>query len=232
MKYFKNVFKNFAKFRIFIQMLYEHYWNIMYKKAIRLFVCPNNSYFVHGAHTCDVKSKIPNFDPQPAVSSSLKIEFICFLTNFRANLDEEKYSFETVVCEENGRKRRKVIFSDAESNEDEVKTDDGTDSDQSEESGDDVGDEDDEKYDFNDEIDGSDDDTDESDINQSKIEKDKVGYKMGGAKNESEISEETSALKWKENLSQKAADAFIARQNTTANLWKLVYGSVLYFSKF
>lgn len=40
----------------------------------------------------------------------------------------------------------------------------------------------------------------------------------------SEDNEDTSAFNWKSNLAQKAADAFVERQNTTANLWKLVYG--------
>lgn len=35
---------------------------------------------------------------------------------------------------------------------------------------------------------------------------------------------EKSAVRWKANLAQKAADAFLERQSTTHNLWKLVYG--------
>lgn len=35
---------------------------------------------------------------------------------------------------------------------------------------------------------------------------------------------ESSALKWKENLAQKASDAFLERQNNSQNLYKLVYG--------
>lgn len=33
-----------------------------------------------------------------------------------------------------------------------------------------------------------------------------------------------SAVRWKANLALKAADAFLERQSTTHNLWKLVYG--------
>ena len=33
-----------------------------------------------------------------------------------------------------------------------------------------------------------------------------------------------SAVRWKANLALKAADAFLERQATTHNLWKLVYG--------
>lgn len=35
---------------------------------------------------------------------------------------------------------------------------------------------------------------------------------------------EDSAVRWKDNLAQKASDAFIERQNNTRNLFKLVYG--------
>lgn len=35
---------------------------------------------------------------------------------------------------------------------------------------------------------------------------------------------EDSAVQWKTNLALKAADAFLERQATTQNLWKLVYG--------
>jgi len=36
-----------------------------------------------------------------------------------------------------------------------------------------------------------------------------------------------SSLNWKKNLSQKAANAYYERQNSVANLWKLVYGNLL-----
>lgn len=35
---------------------------------------------------------------------------------------------------------------------------------------------------------------------------------------------EQSAVRWKENLAQKAADAYYERQSNSANLMKLVYG--------
>lgn len=35
---------------------------------------------------------------------------------------------------------------------------------------------------------------------------------------------DASAVKWKDNLAQKAEDAFVQRQNSTHNLYKLVYG--------
>lgn len=37
---------------------------------------------------------------------------------------------------------------------------------------------------------------------------------------------ETSAVRWKENLAQKASDAFLSRQNNSQNLYKLVYGKI------
>lgn len=39
-----------------------------------------------------------------------------------------------------------------------------------------------------------------------------------------EEGREESAVQWKTNLALKAADAFLERQSTTQNLWKLVYG--------
>jgi hypothetical protein len=39
-----------------------------------------------------------------------------------------------------------------------------------------------------------------------------------------EEGQEESAIQWKTNLALKAADAFLERQSTTQNLWKLVYG--------
>lgn len=40
-----------------------------------------------------------------------------------------------------------------------------------------------------------------------------------------EINEDTT-LNWKKNLAQKAANAYYERQNSVANLWKLVYGKL------
>ncbi|XP_049767714.1 ribosome biogenesis protein BMS1 homolog [Schistocerca cancellata] len=40
-----------------------------------------------------------------------------------------------------------------------------------------------------------------------------------------ESTAELSAARWKENLAQKAADAFLDRQANTRSLWKLVYGN-------
>nr|CAD7574514.1 unnamed protein product [Timema californicum] len=42
---------------------------------------------------------------------------------------------------------------------------------------------------------------------------------------EEEEDADKSAAHWKTNLAQKAADAFIERQASTQNLWKLVYGT-------
>ncbi|PNF19889.1 hypothetical protein B7P43_G12284 [Cryptotermes secundus] len=42
---------------------------------------------------------------------------------------------------------------------------------------------------------------------------------------------EESAVQWKTNLALKAADAFLERQSTTQNLWKLVYGNYNKFER-
>lgn len=41
------------------------------------------------------------------------------------------------------------------------------------------------------------------------------------------VDEDTTGTNWKSNLAQKAADAFVERQNSSANLWKLVYSKYL-----
>ena len=45
---------------------------------------------------------------------------------------------------------------------------------------------------------------------------------------ENDDRQEESAVQWKSNLAQKAADAFLERQATTQNLWKLVYGKCVF----
>lgn len=45
-----------------------------------------------------------------------------------------------------------------------------------------------------------------------------------GAEDDSSTENETTDVNWKTNLAQKAADAFLERQKSTASLWKLVYG--------
>ncbi|XP_041829194.1 ribosome biogenesis protein BMS1 homolog isoform X2 [Melanotaenia boesemani] len=47
------------------------------------------------------------------------------------------------------------------------------------------------------------------------------------ARDESEEEEEEGALRWKEGLQQKAAEAFLRQQEAAPNLRKLVYGSVV-----
>lgn len=39
---------------------------------------------------------------------------------------------------------------------------------------------------------------------------------------------EEDSIRWKSNLQQKAADAFIERQASTQNLWKMVYGMMIF----
>lgn len=42
-------------------------------------------------------------------------------------------------------------------------------------------------------------------------------------------SNEDTTLNWKKNLAQKAANSYYDRQNSVANLWKLVYGNLFLF---
>ncbi|XP_066304879.1 ribosome biogenesis protein BMS1 homolog isoform X1 [Branchiostoma lanceolatum] len=91
-------------------------------------------------------------------------------------------------------------------------------------------DDDDDDGDSDDEVDEEEDD-DEDEEEDSSIEE----YGDEEEKDERITPDETSAvlpletegaLKWKENLSQKATDAFLRRQADTPNLRKLVYGRV------
>ncbi|XP_030059108.1 ribosome biogenesis protein BMS1 homolog isoform X2 [Microcaecilia unicolor] len=64
-------------------------------------------------------------------------------------------------------------------------------------------------------------------ITQSRLEEDVEDMLKEDEYNETEFSSETSgALKWKEGLKQKAAEAFLRQQQSTPNLRKLVYGTV------
>jgi len=71
--------------------------------------------------------------------------------------------------------------------------------------------------------------TDNESLNSDKNEDDSdfginevVDSDASGVSDEEGLEE--SAVRWKANLAQKAADAFLERQSTTHNLWKLVYG--------
>lgn len=65
--------------------------------------------------------------------------------------------------------------------------------------------------------DGSDEDSFKSDKEETRSsQKTETSYSQNGALEDS--------IRWKANLQQKAADAFIERQASTQNLWKLVYG--------
>lgn len=120
-------------------------------------------------------------------------------------------STETVVDERDGRKRRKVIFADVEQEQDDQ---DSNDSDEEEEeSGSDVSE------------DESDVESDEQNMETSDVDEAQSMSKSEFQVPENEQDEDSTALNWKANLAQKAADSFVSRQNTTANLWKLVYGS-------
>lgn len=47
-------------------------------------------------------------------------------------------------------------------------------------------------------------------------------------KNDFYETNEDTTLNWKRNLTQKATNAYYDRQNSVANLWKLVYGKYIY----
>ncbi|KAK6645270.1 hypothetical protein RUM43_001546 [Polyplax serrata] len=69
-------------------------------------------------------------------------------------------------------------------------------------------------------------------VEESGGKKRKAPLDCEGAVKKSKLKEtenydfETSAIRWKENLAQKAAQAFLERQNNSQNLYKLVYGKV------
>jgi len=68
----------------------------------------------------------------------------------------------------------------------------------------------------------------ESDENEVDDEDPKINLVDKLSKKNLQETHEDSTLNWKKNLSQKAANAYYERQNSVANLWKLVYGK-LYF---
>lgn len=72
----------------------------------------------------------------------------------------------------------------------------------------------------------SDEDSEESGA-EMKNEEESMDEEDMSIKEESSEEEEDTAVNWKTNLAQKAADAFLDRQNSTANLWKLVYGKYI-----
>lgn len=79
----------------------------------------------------------------------------------------------------------------------------------------------------------SDENEDSSEINHLKKTKDsKISLlnKFPGD-NLQETNEDTT-LNWKKNLAQKAANSYYERQNSVANLWKLVYGNFVFIFLF
>lgn len=75
-----------------------------------------------------------------------------------------------------------------------------------------------------DEMDEESDDENE-DLNQEAVSEDEQSDEESEKSEESDNdSEDDMGIKWKENLVKKAEDAFIARQSSSKNLMKLVYG--------
>lgn len=140
---------------------------------------------------------------------------------------------ETITDLNDGRSRRKVIFNDNNSNNWEMNEDLDNEDEDNEGIESDI----DDTTDENDEDDDSDENDDGEELaeesSQAKVST-KTSSKTPASATRKNISidnhsdeENDNEIKWKTNLSQKAANAFIARQNTTRNLSKLVYGKYL-----
>lgn len=126
--------------------------------------------------------------------------------------------------EKDGRKRRKVVFADEIENANEQDSSENDDDDDN----DDIYEEEDEAEEEANSFDSE----NESDIKNDKENNEKMEIsdtECALPKKKSKLStlideKDPTVLKWKENLAQKAADSFISRQSTIADLWKLVYG--------
>jgi len=66
----------------------------------------------------------------------------------------------------------------------------------------------------------------ESDENEIDNKDTKISLVDISSKKNLQETDGDSSLNWKKNLSQKAANAYYERQNSVANLWKLVYGKL------
>lgn len=69
----------------------------------------------------------------------------------------------------------------------------------------------------------------ESDANEVDDKDTKINLSSKLSKKNLLETNEDSTLNWKKNLSQKATNAYYERQNSVANLWKLVYGKLFLF---
>lgn len=67
---------------------------------------------------------------------------------------------------------------------------------------------------------------DDSSGDESQSSPKATGSSLISEGNNSEALAWEDSIRWKSNLQQKAADAFIDRQASTQNLWKLVYGKI------
>lgn len=69
------------------------------------------------------------------------------------------------------------------------------------------------------------DDSERNTDDDTKSESDDAGNDTSDtSSDDSDLENKDEELKWKDNLAAKARDAFVARQNTTQNIMKLVYG--------
>lgn len=127
--------------------------------------------------------------------------------------------------ENDGRNRRKVVFADEIENADKQDFSENDDDDDNDDS-DDIDEEEEEETNSFVSENESDDENYEENNEEMEISDTECALPKKKSKLSTLIDEEDpTALKWKENLAQKAADSFISRQSTTADLWKLVYGT-------
>lgn len=87
-------------------------------------------------------------------------------------------------------------------------------------------DNDDDNDDKNSESDDEDASDNESELSDSDNEHPAVEVDVSTKKHDQKADEMDDSIRWKSNLQQKAADAFIERQANTQNLWKMVYGKI------
>ncbi|XP_055006418.1 ribosome biogenesis protein BMS1 homolog [Boleophthalmus pectinirostris] len=168
-------------------------------------------------------------------------------------VEQERLQEETVWDEQNGRSRRRVVFND---NQDQASSssDEEEDEEQDEEEKEkDEEDDDINKFlrqtregsgppqkkqkveqapselpafaDSEDELEKSEEDSEEEDSDDEEDSEEEDEEQ--GSEEEEGSEEEQGALRWKEDLQQKASEAFLRQQEAAPNLRKLVYGTVV-----
>ncbi|XP_034238787.1 ribosome biogenesis protein BMS1 homolog isoform X2 [Thrips palmi] len=113
------------------------------------------------------------------------------------------------MLEKGGNDKPSAVFSDEEE-------------DWSQSSNDEKGDDSESESDFG----GDSDLTEDEDESDGSVHSNDEEQPPSSSANGSAALAEEDAIRWKSNLQQKAADAFIERQASTQNLWKMVYGKI------